>query len=140
MRAKDYLYRIREIDENVEDLMDQIARLKNVAEGLSGRVEGEKVQSSGPKDGMEKAIVRYISLEEKLTSDMVLELEERAEIIQILNILSRDEHQVLRLIYVSGLDYYSVSDVTQRSYNWVKKKHATGIKKVQAELDRREAE
>ena len=97
------------------------------------------MQSSGSKQKMEGAVVRYINIEQEI--DMVVDelVDRRKDVISVIEQLKPDEYDVLHKRYVQYMELYEVAEqYDDKSYSWVTTTHGRALKNVQKILDQRE--
>jgi DNA-directed RNA polymerase sigma subunit (sigma70/sigma32) len=116
-----YLSRIKKIDTLISNKKNEYKRLKDIAYGLGGYSEGERVMSSKTYDKSANAICHYVDIEKEIDK---LE-SERAAIIDNINSLPSDECKIIYKLYVQYEQDYTLKELSyefKRSYAWVKKK------------------
>ena len=104
-----YLYRLRDINELIMGVADEIELWKVIATKTTAQVQTvniggelhavEKVQSSGSGDSME-AVCKYVDLEAELGAETAALIEERQSIIATIKKLPAREYRLIRLMYV----------------------------------------
>ncbi len=139
MEAKDYLLQLKKNEAMTVNALQEIERLKTMAAGMSGSAEGERVQASKSADKMGNAVIRYIELEEDLQQKTLEYFNERQKTLALMSTLPPDEYAVIFARYVEGLEYYEIAERSGKSYSWTKKKHAKGLRLIQAVLDKEES-
>lgn len=105
-----YLYRLRDINELIMGVADEIELWKVIAMKTTAQVQTvniggelhavEKVQSSGSGDSMAEAVCKYVDLEAELGAEKVALIEERQSIIATIKKLPAREYRLIRLMYV----------------------------------------
>ena len=109
-----YLYRLRDINELIMGVADEIELWKLIATKTTAQVQTvniggelhavEKVQSSGNGDSMAEAVCKYVDLEAELGAEMAALIEERHSIIATIKKLPAREYRLIRLMYVGTVD------------------------------------
>lgn len=105
-----YLYRLRDINELIMGVSDEIELWKVIATKTTSQVQTvniggelhavEKVQSSGSGDSMAEAVCKYVDLEAELGAETAALIEERQSIIATIKKLPAREYRLIRLMYV----------------------------------------
>lgn len=105
-----YLYRLRDINELIMGVADEIELWKVIATKTTAQVQTvniggelhavEKVQSSGSGDSMAEAVCKYVDLEAELGAETAALIEERQSIIATIKKLPAREYRLIRLMYV----------------------------------------
>lgn len=166
MRAKDFLRQVRKLDRMVENKLAEKEQWKSIAysttaaggqtvkiKNSKGEMEEhamERVQSSGNQQKMSAAIDRCIDIEREIDDCIDRLADAKRDINAVIEQLDADIYDVLHKMYIGvvsengaeRIKYLSlteVADIYDRSYNWAKGKHSTGLKQVQRILDEREA-
>lgn len=136
MEAKEYLKRIRKIDNLIKNKFAEKTLWQGVALGTTTTAESEAVQSSGSKQIMADAVVRYTDIEKEIN-----ELEaERQSIIKTIEALPVAEYDLLHKHYVQGMPFKVIAIFNSKTYSWATTKHGRALKSVQEILDKRSCE
>lgn len=134
MTAHDYLSQITDLDESIKSKVLYIGKLKDEAKRTSAKLEGERVQSSGSKQKMEKAVVKYVHIEQTELQDL---RDRRQAILDTMAMLPTLEHDVLFKYYVLGYKLNDIKKAYNRSYQWARDKRRYALKLLQKILDER---
>lgn len=110
-----YLYRLRDINELIMGVADEIELWKVIATKTTAQVQTvniggelhavEKVQSSGSGDSMAEAVCKYVDLEAELGAETAALIEERQSIIATIKKLPAREYRLIRLMYVGTVTH-----------------------------------
>lgn len=138
-RAKDYLKQIEKLDAMIRNKWMEIEIWKGVAAGSTAQAEGERVQATGSKQKMEKAVVEYVDLENEIKCEIKELARKKHEIIHTIEPLPTAEYNVLFQIYVCYQEFWQVAEKYKKSYSWATSAHGRALAKVQKILDEREA-
>lgn len=131
MTAIEYVKQISKLEEMIRHKLTDHRRWVEVAEGLGGFAVGERVQSSKNLHQIPEAIGRYIDLEREIAELR----QKRAEIIKVIESLPRIEYNVIYKLFVEDMTMKEVAYTYDRSYDWVKLKKRSALRKIQAILD-----
>ena len=137
MTAHDYLSQIKDLDESIKSELLYIGKLKREAEGTSGKLEGERVQSSGSKQKMANTVVKYVHIEQTKLQDL---RDRRQAILDTMAMLPTLEHDVLFKYYVLGYKLKAIAKAYNKSYQWARDKRRHALKLLQRILERIENE
>lgn len=118
----------------------EIQQWKTIASGTTAYSEGERVQSSGNQQKMEKAVAEYVDIEESMKAELTEFVKTKQEIISVIQMLSPVHYDLLHMIYVQFLTFDDVADKYDKSYSWATTVHGRALKQVQKILDEREAD
>lgn len=135
MKATTYLDRIKKIDAMIKNKMRDHARWVEIAEGLGGASDGERVQSSRNLHRGADAIGNYIDIEAEIRSLK----RERQEIIETIERLPSAEYELVYRLYVQDYSMKEIAYQLGKSYEWVKVKKRRALQLVQALIDERMA-
>lgn len=135
MEAICYLERIKKIDSIIRNKLRDHARWVEVAEGLGGASDGERVQSSRNLHRGADAIGNYIDIEAEIRSLK----RERQEIIETIERLPSAEYELVYRLYVQDYSMKEIAYQLGKSYEWVKMKKRRALQLVQALIDERMA-
>lgn len=132
MTAKEYLQPYRSINMKINAKLEEISRLRSIAEKATARISGDRVMTSA-SEGMAKTVERMVDLENEV-DDMVDSL---SAIEDILACVDDDKLQVLlRYRYKCGLTWQEVADRmgykdVRPIYRW----HNEALKKVETVIE-----
>ena len=136
MNAEKYLSRIAILDERIKNKSRDIERWKQSAEYSSYGYDNVRVQTSGGKSKIEEAIIKSLTIEEKMNRD----IKERKEIIATLDSISETHiapYSVLYKFYVLGLDNKQIALESKKSLSWVRDNKRIGLDEIQKILEER---
>ncbi len=131
MTAIEYVKQINKLEELIRHKLIDHKRWVELAEGLGGFAVGERVQSSKNLHQIPEAIGRYVDLEKEIAELR----QKRAEIIKVIESLPRKEYNVIYKLFVEDMSMKEVAYFYDRSYDWVKLKKRSALRKIQATLD-----
>lgn len=131
MTAIEYLSQIRKLEEMITRKLIEHKRWVEVAEGVGGFSEGERVTSSRNLQRIPEAIGNYIDLEREIAELR----QQRAEIIKVIESLPRKEYNVIYKLFVDDMTMKEVAYHYSKSYDWVKLKKRSAMRTIQAILD-----
>lgn len=151
MKAKEYLLRIKKMNEVIENTLEEIKVLEALATSATASMEGERVQSSSDQQKMEKCVVKIADTKRQLTDDIAKYAEIREEAIALVN--SACDKDCIKLIRARYLGVYNAKTGKVEfktweqiavenffSYKWVScGLHQRALTQVQKALDERQA-
>ena len=135
MTSEKYLQQIKKIDIIIVNKLRDHARWVEIAEGLGGASDGERVQSSRNLHRGADAIGNYIDIEAEIRSLK----RERQEIIETIERLPSAEYELVYRLYVQDYSMKEIAYQLGKSYEWVKVKKRRALQLVQALIDERMA-
>ena len=131
MTAEQYLDRIKKIDAMIKNKQREHWRWEEVADGMGGASDGERVQASRNLHRSADAIGNYIDLEREIDALK----QERHTIIQTIEQLPSTEYDLVHKIYVQDYTMKELAYHFGKSYDWVKAKKRRALMMVQSMLD-----
>lgn len=149
MKAKEYLLRIKKMNEVIENTLEEIQVLETMAESMTAAMGGERVQSSSDQQRMEKCVVKMADLKRKLTDDIAKYADIREEAIALVNsACDKDCIKLIRARYLGVYDtetgkiqfktWEQIAVDTNFTYQWVScGLHQRALAQVQKALDER---
>lgn len=122
MRTVDYLEQIQRYDILITNGAEEIIRLETMATSITKAIDNERIQSSGEKDRLGKAVAQIVDTENEILLLIQSRMEYRREIVsRIEDMANVNYYNVLYLKYVKGLDMQSVADEMGYSYSHAKR-------------------
>ena len=141
--VKEYLYRIDDIDSRIRNKHKEKKKhydlMMDAATTITANMSGERVQSSGSKQRMADTV------DEKLTyiqwlDKKIAELEaEKQEISDTIDLLPKDEHDIIHKCYVQNMSLKEVAAERDESYSSTTSTHGTALKRLGEILEKRKA-
>lgn len=112
-KAKKYLWRIRKLQQKIDEQMIEVARLHVMATSIKALSNGDKVQSS-PSNTMENTVLRIMAAEEELDKAIETMLTEKQQIVKQINSLSDDECiRILTMYFVCDMSFARIERETK---------------------------
>lgn len=135
MTAIEYLKQIRKLEDIICNKLIEYRHWVEVAEGMGGYSDGDKVQTTRNLNLIPNAIGNYIDLETEIK-----ELRQRrAKIIKTIESLPNQEYNVIYRLFVEGLTMKETAYELNRSYDWVKLKKRSALRRIQDMLNEKGA-
>lgn len=129
--AIEYLKQVEKLNILIENKQLEVEQWKDIAEGITGQADGERVQASKSKQKMADAVNRYTDIEME-----ICELaEKKQEIIRTLEELPAAEYDVLYKYYIQQMQIREVALLMNKSITWVKDKKRKGEAEIQMLLN-----
>ena len=139
--AQQILERVEMIDSIVKNKLIEQRQWKDIALGITAKMGGERVQSSGTKSKMADAVDKCIDIEAEINYQIDRLIDAKREVIQIIEQLtSPTEYRILHLRYIQYKTLWQIAEEFDRDYGWVTTTHGRAIANVQRILDNRKGE
>lgn len=137
MEAKIFLNQLKKLDKMIENKLAEKDQWKAMSTGTTAKMGGERVQSSGSKEKMADAVVRYVDLEREINKDIDRLVDERRNVINVIEQLNTVEYDLLHKMYVQYYTLYEIASMYKKTYSWATTIHGRALKNVQKILDER---
>lgn len=137
MRAIEYILGYNKYDRIIKSRLELIEYLKNVAEGCTAPVDGNRVQSSGVSNKIANTVTKYSDLEKELEEEIRKAQKKKLEILHTVEQLPSEQYEILYLLYIRKESIKAVEIDLNRSRSWIKDRQKKGLTNLQAILDRR---
>ena len=138
MKAQDYLRQIEKLDTIIKNKLIEKEQWKSVALGVTARMDGERVQSSGSKSRMADALDRCVDVDREIDRLIDKLIEAKSDVTATIEQLNTVEYDVLHMIYIQGCDFHDVACKRDKSYSWATSVHGRALKNVQRIIDGRD--
>ena len=136
--AQEFLEKVEKIDTIVETKLVEQRQWHDLALSITANMDGERVQSSGAKDKMARAIGRCIDMEDEIASEVDKLIAEKKEVTQTIEKLySPTEYKVLHMRYIQYMSLQEIADYYKRDYGWAKVTCKRAVGHVQAILNKK---
>lgn len=138
MEAREYLEEVGKINKLIENKLVEQMQWQSIAEGMSAKVAGERVQSSPTQHKMEDAAIRVVDIERDI--DLLIQrlIDRQQDIINTLEQLEATSYDVLHKIYVQGLQVQEIAAMYHTTMRSINRKKGKALKQVQVILNDRE--
>lgn len=136
MDAKEYLKQVERLDVRIKNKLIEQQQWRDIALGITGSMEGERVQSSTNKSKMADAIERCVDMETEIDSLIDELVEIKKNVIQTIEQLdSATEYNILHMRYIQYKSLQDIADHYGRDYGWATTTHGRALKNVQIVID-----
>lgn len=141
--VKKYLYRIDEIDTLIRnkhiEKRNHYKLMMDDATSITANMSGERVQSSGSKQRMADTVDNKLTYIQNI-DNRIAELEaEKAEIISTIELLPKDECDIIFKCYVHHMQLKQVAPARNESYSSTTTTHGMALKRLGKILEKRKA-
>ena len=128
MEAKEFLRQVEKLDVLIQNKLIEQRQWRDIALGITGNMEGERVQSSGGKDKMADAVGRCVDMEAEINSlvDNLIATK-KAVVAAIEQLDSPIEYNVLHMRYIQFKGLQDIADHYGRDYGWATTTHGRAL-------------
>lgn len=129
--TKQELQQYGAIKREVEQLDEELARLKSSIMSARGQIITDMPRASSPEgDSLSKGVIKMVELEH-LYQDMRAALcDKQAEIERALKALNPTERRLMRYRYIDGMTWEKVAQKMNYDYRWVTRLHGRALEKL----------
>lgn len=136
MDARTYLRQVETLDVRIRNKLIEQQQWREIALGITGNTEGERVQSSGAKNKIENAVIKLVDMEAEINSLVDNLIDTKKEVIQTIERLySPIEYDVLHKRFIQYKTLQQIADDYKKDYDWAKSTCKRAVRHVQALLD-----
>lgn len=141
--VKEYLFRIDDIDTRIRNKNKEKKRhyslMMDAATSITANMSGERVQSSGSKHRMADTVDNKLTYIQNIDKQ-IAELEaEKQEIVATIDLLPKDEHDIIHKCYVQQMQLKQVASERNESYSSTTTTHGIALKRLGKILEERKA-
>lgn len=137
LAAKNYLKRVEKIDFMIQNKISELKQWKTIALSVTGRADGQRVQSSGSNQKMANAVEKCIDIENEINLLIDKLYNEKQEVIGTIEKLNATEYDLLYKVYIQHRSLQEVSDEFGKTYTWVTTVHGRALKNVQKIIEKK---
>ena len=137
MKAQEYLEQVGKLEAIIQNKMIEKAQWRDIALNITGRYEGERVQSSGNKQKMSDAADRMIEIDREINRVIDEQINTRLEIIKTIEQLKTVEYDLLHKIYIDHMTFKEVAAAKDKSVSWATTVHGRALQSLQRLLNER---
>lgn len=132
MSIKEYLLQALALDKQIKAKQDQIRRLRDMQESISGTIAPDKVQTSRKNDRMGDITAHLLDLIDEYAKDVTRLLKIKYDIkILIDSVENADYRTVLEWRYVNYMKWDEIAEQMNYNERWVHRLHDRALKAVE---------
>lgn len=135
MDAISFLKQVEKLDTLIKNKLIEKAQWRNIAEGITANMEGERVQSSSRPSKMADAIDKCVDMEVEIDNLIDRFIDTKRDVLSVIEQLSATEYDVMHKRYIQYISFGDIAEAKGRDYNWVTTVHGRAKKNVQTILD-----
>lgn len=138
MNVYDFLEKPKKIDMMIKNKQEEVKMWREIASSSTGKITGDRVQSSGNPHKMESAADRYIDLEREISSAIAELIREKQDVISVIEQLPAAQYDLLHKIYVQFKTLKEAAVACGMSYTSATTAHGRALQRVQQIINERE--
>ena len=138
MDAKAYLSQVEKLDTLIKNKLIEKQQWKDIALGITSKMDGDRVQSSGRKSKMADALDKCVDMETEIDRLIDRLVDTKKDVISVIEELgSAFQYDVIHSVYIQYLSFQEIADKYGKSYDCIKQVHKRAIRNVQAIIDKK---
>ena len=131
MTAKEYLSQIRKCDNQINNKLAEITRLREFATSITSTLKEDVVQSgSGGKSRVAEAVDKIVDLEREINADIDKLVNLKREIMSVIDQLEAPYSDLLYKRYFQYMKWEEIAVAMHYTYQWVCELHGKALLKV----------
>lgn len=135
IKAREFMDEIKMLDAVIKNKRIERQQWLDIALSVTGRMDGEKVQTSGNPKKMENATLNAVDIEREIEEGIVRCQRRKLEIIRVIERLPVAEYDVLHKLYIQGMTIQEAADAKGRTYSNIASIHGQALSDLQRILD-----
>ena len=131
MTAKEYLAQARNIDQDIQDMLEEVAVLRSMAEKTTAILSGMPGKAAKGTSQLADTVGKLIEQEQKIDGEINRLVDLRTEIYAaIQQVADRDARRVLHLRYMGYRSWSAIAEEMKLSLRQIYRLHGEGLKKI----------
>ena len=136
MDAKEYLNQVKKLDLQIKNKLIEKQQWKDIAQGITANMDGERVHSSGCKSKMASAIDKCVDMEAEIDALIDRMIETKKEVIDTIErVDSPMSYDLLHKKYIQFMTFEEIAEYYGRDYTTITTAHGRALRSVQALLN-----
>jgi DNA-directed RNA polymerase specialized sigma subunit len=128
MKAKQYLRKIKWLDDFIKAKLDQVETLRSMATKVTPTLKDVNVQESLPQDKTAVIIHKIIELEEEINDSIDSLVDLKADVIRKIEVIENDEYKLLlTLRYLNFKTWEQIAVDMNFTFQWVHQIHKRAL-------------
>ncbi len=128
MDPKQYLYRIRFLDKEINSKLEQIVTLRSLAEKITATIRSAPAKLSGTEDRLARIVAKIVDLERTLDHDTAHYIERKVEATQEIDEIEDSRYRlVLEHRYLNNKTWAEIAEELGCSEQWVHTLHGRAL-------------
>ena len=131
MTAKEYLAQARNIDHDIQDMLEEVAVLRSMAEKTTAILSGMPGKATKNTSQLADTVGKLIEQEQMIDGEIDRLVDLRTEIYAaIQQVADRDARRVLHLRYMGYRSWSAIAEEMKLSLRQIYRLHGEGLKKI----------
>ena len=121
MEARDFLQQPKMADKKIKNKLIEQQQWHDLSLSITANMDGERVQSSGTKDKMAKAVELCVDAEDEILREVSILRGIKKKVTETIERLySPEEYDVLHMRYIQYKSLQEIADEYGKDYGWAK--------------------
>ena len=135
--AKSYLRQVEKFDVLIQNKLIELQQWRDIAQGITASIGGERVQSTRSQQKMADAVVKCVDMEKEINALVDSLIGIKKDVITTIEQLDNPtEYDILHKRYIQFMTLQDIADRYGREYGWVTTSHGRALKNVQKILNK----
>ena len=135
--AKSYLRQVEKFDVLIQNKLIELQQWRDIAQGITASIGGERVQSTSSQQKMADAVVKCVDMEKEINALVDSLIGIKKDVITTIEQLDNPtEYDILHKRYIQFMTLQDIADRYGREYGWVTTSHGRALKNVQKILNK----
>lgn len=135
MTAKEYLSQIRKSDNQINNKLAEISRLREMATSITSTLKDDVVQTSGSGDKLGEVVSKIVDLENEINADVDKLVDTKKEIMSVIDTLKEPFCDLLYKRYLHYMTWEEIAVAMNYSFRHVTRMHGTALQMVKRVLE-----
>lgn len=132
MEAKQFLKQYQVTRTRISNMESTVQELEDLLEKITAGTEGERVQTSGPKDKVGDLVARIVDYRNEIMDEWARALDQLAEIEAVIQRVDDSRMQrILHMRYVEGIFWADIASELGIDCRWTLRLHGKALEKVE---------
>lgn len=140
---KAFLSKVEKLDKLIANKMAEKEQWERLAQSTTSRLQEDKVQASGSQSKMGDAVEAYVDLGREIDSLIDRYINEKKEVIAVIEQLDPIEYDLLHKKYIqyeTYKDFYDIAKAFKQGYSWATTTHGRALQHARRILEEQRAE
>lgn len=138
MDVHEFLEMPKKIDTMIRNKWAEVEMWREIASSTTGKITGDRVQSSRNPYKMEGAADTYMNIEQEITDDIAELIQKKKDVISVIEQLPAARYDLLHKIYIQFMTLKAAAIACGMSYTSATTEHGRALQQVQKILNERE--
>lgn len=130
MTAKEYLSQIRKSNNQINNKLMEVSKLRQMATSITSALKDDVVQTSGSGDKLAETVSKIVDLENEINADIDKLVDTKKEVMAVIDTLKEPFCDLLYKRYLHYMTWEEIAVAMHYTYQWVCELHGRALLKV----------